>query len=125
MLKDTKAFSSFATNNTAAARKFYADTLQLSVTETKGMLHLHLNGAGDILIYPKPEHVPATFTVLNFNVADVKKAVAELKQAGIVFEHYPGLNTETDHIMRSEEMRVAQAWFKDPSGNILSVIETW
>lgn len=125
MLKETKAFSSFSTNDTAVARKFYADTLQLSVTETKGMLHLHLNGAGDILIYPKPEHVPATFTVLNFNVADINKAVAELKRAGVVFEHYPGLNTETDRVMRSEEMRVAQAWFKDPAGNILSVIETW
>ncbi|WP_118973033.1 VOC family protein [Taibaiella koreensis] len=125
MLENTAAFSSFSTDDIAGTRAFYADRLKVPVTEDQGMLHLELSGAGKILIYPKPDHQPATFTVLNFQVTDIQKAVAGLKQAGIVFESYPYLHTDENNIMRSEEMRVAQAWFKDPGGNILSVIQTW
>lgn len=125
MLQNTAAFSSFSTDDIAAAKAFYADRLKIKVTEDHGMLQLHLDGAGKILVYPKPDHQPATFTILNFEVKDVQQAVAGLKQAGVVFESYPYLNTDENNIMRSEEMRVAQAWFKDPAGNILSVIQTW
>lgn len=125
MLQNTAAFSSFSTDDIAAAKAFYTDRLKVNVTEDHGMLHLNLSGAGKVLIYPKPDHQPATFTVLNFQVADVEQAVAGLKQAGVVFESYPHLDTDKNNIMRSEEMRVAEAWFKDPAGNILSVIQTW
>jgi predicted enzyme related to lactoylglutathione lyase len=123
MLKESKAFSSFSANDIAKAKEFYGRTLRLEVTEADGMLTLHLAGGGTVLIYPKPNHVPATFTVLNFPVADVEKAVSELTKRGIRFEIYdlPDLKTDERGIFRGEGPLIA--WFKDPAGNILSVIQ--
>jgi predicted enzyme related to lactoylglutathione lyase len=123
MLKESKAFSSFSANDIAKAKEFYGRTLGLEVTEADGMLTLHLAGGGTVLIYPKPNHVPATFTVLNFPVADVEKAVSELTKRGIRFEIYdlPDLKTDERGIFRGEGPLIA--WFKDPAGNILSVIQ--
>jgi predicted enzyme related to lactoylglutathione lyase len=123
MLKESKAFSSFSANDIAKAKEFYGRTLGLEVTEADGMLTLHLAGGGTVLIYPKPNHVPATFTVLNFPVADVEKAVSELTKRGIRFEIYdlPDLKTDERGIFRGEGPLIA--WFKDPAGNILSVVQ--
>jgi catechol 2,3-dioxygenase-like lactoylglutathione lyase family enzyme len=123
MLKDSKAFSGFSTGNIQKAKEFYADALGLEVSESHGDLTLHLAGGNNVLIYPKPNHVPATFTVLNFPVEDVDRAVDELKKRGVSFEHYdlPDLKTDEKGIMRGNGPTIA--WFKDPSGNILSVIK--
>jgi predicted enzyme related to lactoylglutathione lyase len=124
MLKESKAFSSFSANDIAKAKEFYGRTLGLDVTDSdEGTLTLRLAGGGTVLIYPKPNHAPATFTVLNFPVADVEKAVGELTQRGIRFERYdlPDLKTDERGIFRGEGPLIA--WFKDPAGNILSVIQ--
>lgn len=123
MFKNTKAFSGFSVNDIEKAKIFYAEVLGLEVsTEMHGFLNLHIAGESNILIYPKPNHVPATFTVLNFPVPDIEKAVDELVKLGIVFEKYdyPQLKTDEKGICREEPLI---AWFKDPAGNILSVIE--
>ena len=124
MLGDSKAFSGFAANDIQAARKFYGETLGLKVSEDHGLLTLHLAGGNNVLIYPKPNHVPATFTVLNFPVDDVDKAVDELTRRGVRFETYdmPDIKTDAKGIMRGKGPTIA--WFKDPAGNILSVLET-
>jgi hypothetical protein len=123
MLKDSKAFSGFSAEDIGKAREFYAGTLGLEVSESHGILTLHLAGGNKVIIYPKPNHVPATFTVLNFPVDDVDLAVEELKKRGVRFEHYdlPNLKTDDKGIKRGNGPTVA--WFKDPAGNILSVIE--
>src|SRR5881397_2931309 len=122
MFKDTKAFSGFSVNDIQKAKEFYAQTLGLEVSETHGLLNLHLAGGAKVLIYPKPNHVPATFTVLNFSVADVEKAVDTLTRAGVRFERYEGdLKTDDKGIFRGRGPVIA--WFKDPAGNILSVLE--
>ena len=123
MLKDSKAFSGFSAGDIPAAKKFYAETLSLDVSESHGLLTLRLAGGNDVIIYPKPNHVPATFTVLNFPVKDVEHAVDELNKRGVRFEHYdlPSLKTDEKGIMRGNGPTIA--WFKDPPGNILSVIE--
>lgn len=124
MLKDSKAFSGFSANDTQKAKAFYSETLGLEVTDNNGLLTLHLAGGNNVIIYPKTNHVPATFTVLNFPVADVDKAVDELTAKGVQFEHYNygTLVTDAKGIMRNNGPVIA--WFKDPAGNILSVIET-
>ena len=124
MLGDSKAFSGFAANDIPAARKFYGETLGLKVSEDHGLLTLHFAGGNNVLIYPKPNHVPATFTVLNFPVDDVDKAVDELTRRGVRFEIYdmPDIKTDAKGIMRGKGPTIA--WFKDPAGNILSVLET-
>ena len=124
MLGDSKAFSGFAANDVQAAGKFYEGTLGLKVSEDHGLLTLHLAGGNNVLIYPKPNHVPATFTVLNFPVEDVDKAVDELTRRGVRFEIYdlPDIKTDAKGIMRGKGPAIA--WFKDPAGNILSVLET-
>ncbi len=124
MLGDSKAFSGFSANDTEKAKEFYGRTLGLKVSETNGLLTLHLAGGSNVLIYPKPNHTPATFTVLNFPVDDVDQAVDELAKRGVRFEIYdlPDLKTDKKGIMRGNGPTIA--WFKDPSGNILSVIET-
>ncbi|PYJ38850.1 MAG: glyoxalase [Verrucomicrobia bacterium] len=124
MLGDSKAFSGFSANDTEKAKEFYGRTLGLKVSETNGLLTLHLAGGNDVLIYPKPNHTPATFTVLNFPVDDVDQAVDELAKRGVGFEIYdlPDLKTDKKGIMRGNGPTIA--WFKDPAGNILSVIET-
>lgn len=124
MLKDSKAFSGFSTNDIAKAQEFYGNTLGLDVkTGMEGILELHVSGSSPVIIYPKPNHEPATFTVLNFPVKDIEEAVPVLKQRGVVFEHYNigGTATGADSIFRGGGPLIA--WFKDPAGNILSIIQ--
>jgi predicted enzyme related to lactoylglutathione lyase len=121
MLKDSPAFSGFSVNDIAAARAFYADTLGLDVSEANGMLTLRFAGGGRGLIYPKPDHAPASFTVLNFPVTDIDAAVTRLSDAGVAFERYPGDHQDERGIQRG--WGPAIAWFKDPAGNILSVLQ--
>jgi len=123
MFKDTKAFSGFSVNDVPRAKQFYGETLGLNVTEENGLLMLHLAGGGRIVVYPKENHVPATFTILNFPVDDVEEAVDRLTQAGVLFEHYEGdLQTDEKGILRAGQGPTI-AWFTDPAGNILSVLE--
>ena len=124
MLHDSPAFSGFSTNDIAAARSFYADTLGLRVSEVPemgGLMHLHLGSGADVLVYAKPDHVPATFTVLNFPVPDIEKAVDELAGRGITFQHYDDPPTDEKGIMRAGGPLIA--WFTDPAGNVFSVLE--
>jgi len=120
MFRDTKAFSGFATDDTEAAKAFYRDTLGIEVSEEHGLLTLHLAGGRDTLIYPKPDFAPATYTILNFAVGDVGAAVAELTGRGVEFERYEGSGQDERGIMRGNGPDIA--WFKDPAGNILSVL---
>ena len=124
MLKDSKAFSGFSVNDIQKAKEFYGRTLGLEVSESNGLLTLHLAGGNNVLIYPKPNHVPATFTVLNFPVNNVEQAVDELTKRGVRFEIYdlPDIKTDKKGIMRGKGPTIA--WFKDPAGNILSVLES-
>src|SRR6266446_1260205 len=124
MLGDSKAFSGFSANDIEKAKEFYGRTLGLKVSESNGLLMLHLAGGNNVLIYPKPNHTPATFTVLNFPVDDVDRAVDELTKRGVRFEIYdlPDIKTDKKGIMRGNGPTIA--WFRDPAGNILSVIET-
>jgi predicted enzyme related to lactoylglutathione lyase len=121
MLADSHAFSGFSSNDIARAKDFYAKTLGLEVAEENGMLTLHLAGGGTVLIYPKPNHEPASFTVLNFPVPDIEAEVDRLVGAGIQFERYEGMEHDQRGIMRGGGPPIA--WFKDPAGNILSVIQ--
>ncbi|MFS0702543.1 VOC family protein [Cellulomonas sp. 179-A 4D5 NHS] len=123
MLRESKAFSGFSVDDVPRARVFYAETLGLDVTEENGMLTLRLGGGAHVLVYPKTDHVPATFTVLNFPVPDVEAAVAWLTGRGVAFEHYEGTQIETDAqgVFRGGGPLIA--WFTDPAGNVLSVIE--
>jgi catechol 2,3-dioxygenase-like lactoylglutathione lyase family enzyme len=121
MFEDTKAFSGFAVDDVDAARGFYADTLGIRVTEEHGMLTLHLaGGARPTLVYPKPGHTPADFTILNFPVADVDAAVDELAARGVRFERYEGFGQDEKGIMRDQGPDIA--WFRDPAGNVLAVL---
>lgn len=125
MFKDSKAFSSFSVDNLADAKAFYTDILGLEVTNNPmGVLEVHVSGSSHIMLYPKPNHEPATFTVLNFPVPDLEKAVDELISKGVVFEQYDSeyLKTDSKGIARGNGKGPDIAWFKDPAGNILSVI---
>jgi predicted enzyme related to lactoylglutathione lyase len=123
MLGDSKAFSGFSANEIEKAKEFYGRTLGVKVSESNGLLTLHLAGGNNVLVYPKPNHTPATFTVLNFPVKDVDQIVDELTKRGVRFEIYdlPNIKTDKKGIMRGNGPTIA--WFKDPAGNILSVIE--
>jgi catechol 2,3-dioxygenase-like lactoylglutathione lyase family enzyme len=123
MFDSTHAFSGFSVDSLPKAKSFYGKTLGLDVSETHGLLELHLAGGTHVLVYPKENHRPATFTVLNFPVKNVEEAVQELTKRGIHFEHYDegDLKTDEDAIFRGEGPKIA--WFKDPAGNILSVLE--
>lgn len=123
MFKDSKAFCSFSTDDLAKAKEFYSKILGLAVEEDEhmGMLNLRLSGGGLIIIYQKDNHVPATFTVLNFPVADAEQVVDALTKKGVKFEQYPELKTDAKGISREWGMVIA--WFKDPSGNIISVLQ--
>lgn len=126
MFKNTKAFSSFSVNDMQKAKEFYNGTLGIEVSENEmGIMTLKITGGTDVIIYPKPNHEPATFTILNFAVADVEKAVDELAKAGVKFEHYDFGDIKTDEkgVMRGNGMGPDIAWFKDPAGNILSVLK--
>lgn len=123
MFKDTKGFSGFSVDELEKAKAFYSQTLGLEVTEMNGLLELHLAGNTTVLIYPKPNHTPATFTILNFPVDNVEQAVDELTRRGVRFEHYDEADLKTDEkgIFRGGGPLIA--WFRDPAGNILSVLE--
>jgi catechol 2,3-dioxygenase-like lactoylglutathione lyase family enzyme len=121
MFADTKAFSGFAVDDTERARAFYADTLGLEVTESNGILTLHLAGDRPTIVYPRPGHVPAAFTILNFPVADVDAAVDELTARGVTMERYDGMPQDERGVMRGHGPTIA--WFTDPAGNVFSVIE--
>jgi catechol 2,3-dioxygenase-like lactoylglutathione lyase family enzyme len=120
MFNTSKAFSGFAAPDIEAERAFYADTLGLDVTEEHGILTLHLAGGGLVIVYPKPDHTPADFTVLNFPVDDVEAAVDALTERGVEFEHYDGFGQDEKGIMRGNGPDIA--WFRDPAGNVLSVL---
>jgi catechol 2,3-dioxygenase-like lactoylglutathione lyase family enzyme len=122
MFKDTRAFSGFSVDDVQKAKAFYGQTLGLEVSEAEGDLELHIAGGARILVYPKPDHTPATFTILNFPVDDLDRAVDELTRAGVRFEVYNegDLKTNEKGIFRGGP-RIA--WFKDPAGNVLSLIE--
>lgn len=123
MFKNTKAFSSFSVDDLNKAQEFYGATLGLDLKSSKEGLELHLGGDGNVFIYPKPNHKPATFTVLNFIVDDIEAAVDELGKTGIRFEKYEGaIKTDDKGIHRNGGPSIA--WFKDPAGNILSVLQT-
>jgi catechol 2,3-dioxygenase-like lactoylglutathione lyase family enzyme len=123
MLGQSKAFSGFSVDDITAAKRFYGETLGLEVAEENGMLTLTFPNGGSVLVYPKPNHEPASFTVLNFPVADVERAVAGLKERGVRFESYdtPDLKTDDDDVFRGGGPLIA--WFTDPAGNVLSVIQ--
>jgi len=124
MFKNTKAFSGFSVNNIQKAKEFYSKTLGVDVKDNPmGLIELHITGNNPIIVYPKPNHEPATYTILNFPVDDIDKAVDELTSKGIVFEQYEGeIKTDVKGISRNPQGPKI-AWFKDPAGNILSVLQ--
>ena len=122
MFKDAKAFSGFSVSDIQKAKEFYGKTLGLEVSEVHGLLNLHLAGGARVLIYPKPDHTPASFTILNFPVDNIEKVVDKLTEIGVRFERYEGdLKTDAKGIFRGGGPLIA--WFKDPAGNVLSVLE--
>ena len=131
MLKDAKAFSGFAVDDVPRAKEFYGTTLGLEVVdaslgvdgaEVPAGLEIHLGPGTRIGIYPKPDHTPATFTILNFMVEDIERSVDELSARGVRFEHYEMPKTDAKGVHRTPEVRPV-AWFRDPAGNILSIIQ--
>ena len=125
MFQPTTAFSGFSVKDLAKAKAFYAQTLGLQVVEEGGGLRLHLPGGGTAFAYPKDDHQPATFTLLDFVVDDIDEAVDELKSRGVSFEHYAGLWQDEKGIMRgiAQNMGPDIAWFQDPAGNMLAVLQ--
>ena len=121
MFANTTAFSGFAVDDLEAAKKFYGETLGLRTSEHHGLLTLHLAGDRDTLVYPKPDHVPASYTILNFQVDDIDAAVDELVRRGIPMERYEGMGQDDKGINRAGGPYIA--WFKDPAGNILAVLQ--
>ena len=121
MFASTKAFSGFSVDDLQAAQAFYGETLGLRTSEQYGLMTLHLAGDRDTLVYPKPDHTPATFTILNFPVDDIGAAVDELVARGVRFERYDWAEQDEKGIARGEGPYIA--WFKDPAGNILSVLD--
>ena len=121
MFADSPAFSGFAVHDTDEARAFYTDVLGLRVETANGMLTLHLGGGTNVLVYPKPDHRPATFTVLNFPVPDIEAAVDELTARGVRFQRYDDPPTDERGIMRAGGPLIA--WFTDPAGNVFSVLQ--
>ncbi|MGH3150817.1 MAG: VOC family protein [Streptosporangiaceae bacterium] len=121
MFENTRAFSGFAVDDLAAARQFYGEALGLKTSEQYGLLTLHLAGGRDTLVYPKPDHQPATYTILNFQVDDIDAAVDELTHRGVRMERYEGLGQDDKGINRAGGPYIA--WFKDPAGNILAVLQ--
>ena len=125
MLADTKAYSGFAVDDLQQAREFYGETLGLKtsvVDEENGLLMLHLAGDRDTLVYLKPDYTPATYTILNFQVPDIDQAVDELTAQGVRFERYEGMPADEKGIVRGGP-GPGIAWFTDPAGNVLAVIQ--
>jgi catechol 2,3-dioxygenase-like lactoylglutathione lyase family enzyme len=121
MFKNTKAFSGFAVDDVDKAREFYAETLGIEVSEENGLLTLHIAGDRPTLVYARPNHTPAEYTILNFPVDDIDQAVDDLTARGVQFERYEDFDQDERGIMRGEGPPIA--WFKDPAGNVLSVIK--
>jgi len=121
MFENTKAFSGFSVDDVARAQQFYGETLGLKVTEANGLLTLHIAGDRPTIVYPKPDHIPAAFTILNFPVDDIDAAVDALAQRGVEFERYDGMEQDEKGVMRAGGPYIA--WFRDPAGNILSVLQ--
>jgi len=123
IFKEAKSFSSFSVDDLQRAKEFYGQTLGLDIKETAEGLELH-TGSNTVFLYPKPNHTPASFTVLNFHVNDIEEAVDELKAMGVTLERYnlPDIKTDERGIARGPGGPPI-AWFKDPAGNILSVLE--
>ena len=121
VFENTKAFSGFSVDDVPEAKRFYSETLGLRVSEEYGMLWLHITGEWDILVYAKADHSPASFTILNFPVDDIDKAVDELAERGVRFERYNGFDLDEKGIFRGGGPYIA--WLKDPAGNILSVLQ--
>lgn len=124
MFKDVKAFSGYSVDDISKAKTFYENILGIQVVEDiRGILELHTKGNNPIILYPKPNHEAATFTVLNFPVQNIEETVKQLKSKGVKFESYDydNLKTDKDNIFRGGGPHIA--WFKDPAGNILSVIQ--
>ena len=121
MLGTSKAFSGFAVPDLERARDFYSGTLGLEVSEADGMLTLRLGGGTEVLVYPKPDHAPANYTILNFPVDDIDAAVDALAERGVRFERYDGFEQDDRGIARAGGPPIA--WFTDPAGNILSVLQ--
>jgi catechol 2,3-dioxygenase-like lactoylglutathione lyase family enzyme len=122
MLSQSRAFSGFSVDDIQKAKEFYGGTLGLKVSEANGLLNLHLASGSTVLIYPKPNHAAANFTILNFPVDNIERAVDDLARSGVQFEHYEGkLKTDEKGIFRGGGPLIA--WFKDPAGNICSVLE--
>jgi predicted enzyme related to lactoylglutathione lyase len=123
MFADTKAFSGFSVNDLAAAKTFYGETLGVRVSDVaEGLVQLELAGGTNVLAYEKSNHTPATFTILNFPVADIDAAVDELTRRGVAFERYEGFGQDEKGISRNPD-GPAIAWFTDPAGNVLAVLE--
>jgi catechol 2,3-dioxygenase-like lactoylglutathione lyase family enzyme len=125
MLRTSLAFSGFTVDDVPAAKAFYTGVLGLDVTEQHGMLTLHLTGGRDTLVYPKPDHAPAPFTILNFPVDDIDAAVDELTARGVQFARYGDLPQDDKGVLRglAHDRGPDIAWFTDPAGNILSVLQ--
>ena len=125
MLKAKSAFSGFSVDDLAKAKEFYMKTLGLTVTDEGVGLRISLPGGGAVFVYPKKDHQPATFTILNFKVDNIDETVDALKKSGVRFERYDnGLKTDAEGIMRGMQSKMGPdiAWFKDPAGNTLSVL---
>jgi catechol 2,3-dioxygenase-like lactoylglutathione lyase family enzyme len=123
MFRDTKAFSGFSVDDVSRAREFYGDVLGLETSEDNDILTLHIAGNREVIAYPKENHTPADFTILNFPVDDIDAAVDGLTERGVTFERYDEMASDIDEkgIFRGEGPLIA--WFKDPAGNVLSVIQ--
>jgi catechol 2,3-dioxygenase-like lactoylglutathione lyase family enzyme len=121
MFQQSPAFSGYSADDIPAATAFYRDTLGLDVVEAMGGLGLNFANGHRVFIYPKPNHEPATFTVLNFPVADVDAAVDALVAKGVTFERYAGMPQDDKGILRGNGPDIA--WFKDPAGNILALLQ--
>ncbi|HEV2377045.1 MAG TPA: VOC family protein [Streptosporangiaceae bacterium] len=121
MFGSANVYSGFSVSDVARAKEFYGETLGLSVSEEHGFLRLHLPSGAEVIAYPKPDHIPATFTILNLGVSDVDEAVDVLAARGITFERYASMDTDEKGIVRGDGPPIA--WFKDPDGNILSVLQ--
>ncbi len=123
IFEHTKAFSGFSVDDIAAARRFYGETLGIALEEQdNGLLSLHIAGGRDTIVYPKSDHKPASFTILNFPVEDIDDAVDQLAERGVSFERYDGMAQDERGISRNPGGPPI-AWFKDPAGNILALLE--
>ncbi|HEX3519314.1 MAG TPA: VOC family protein [Solirubrobacteraceae bacterium] len=121
MFANTRAFSGFSVDDVQQARDFYAETLGINTSEEHGMLQLHIAGGRDTLVYPKPNHEPANYTILNFPVEDIDATVDELAARGVQMLRYDGFDQDERGVFRGGGPLIA--WFKDPAGNVLSVLQ--